>query len=412
MGMTRTRISTGDSNSIGTRIVGVGRYLPSRKISNRDLCKEFPVLNDKLTKIVAHVNEKRGKAYKCNEDYIEEVYGLTTRYWTGPGETMSLMAENAINDVFSNTGYRWDDIDYVITAGASPAHLIPDNWATYSNHIKPSKNIPGHHVHTTCLSFLTALHSADAFIRSCDYKRILIVNVELSHKSINPRDPKSFCIIGDMATAVIVEADETGKSKIISHLFETHGKFSRDIGVDIGMDKHPMDEYKSPTETMDEYKSPTETMDEYKSPTETMDEYKSPTETEDLSDTSSNSSKDDPIKTSDTYEDWQFHMNGKMIASSTISVLPAFFQKLCPPPSTEVTAYISHQPSKMGVDHIKEIFGDKLITSFEDYGNSVSCCLPNNLYLAIEQKKINRGDKFLLMGAGAGIHIAAIVLVF
>src|SRR5690606_29505125 len=73
---------------------------------------------------------------------------------------------------------------------------------------------------------------------------ILIVNVEISNKNLNPEDPKSYCIIGDMATAVIVGKQNrpdgnSDRMGIVNSYFETYGEQALDVCIDLGSKHHP-----------------------------------------------------------------------------------------------------------------------------------------------------------------------------
>ena len=47
------------------------------------------------------------------------------------------------------------------------------------------------------------------------------------------------------------------------------------------------------------------------------------------------------------------------------------------------------------------------MTIFEDYGNMISASIPVALFEAIKQKKVQRGNKILLLGTSAGLSIGA-----
>lgn len=50
------------------------------------------------------------------------------------------------------------------------------------------------------------------------------------------------------------------------------------------------------------------------------------------------------------------------------------------------------------------------MTIFEDYGNMISASIPIALFEAIKQKKVQRGNKILLLGTSAGLSIGGILL--
>jgi len=53
------------------------------------------------------------------------------------------------------------------------------------------------------------LDVAQLYLENGRYRRIAIVNVEISSKSVKPHDEKVFGLFGDASTAIIIEATST-----------------------------------------------------------------------------------------------------------------------------------------------------------------------------------------------------------
>ena len=53
-----------------------------------------------------------------------------------------------------------------------------------------------------------------------------------------------------------------------------------------------------------------------------------------------------------------------------------------------------------------EIFGwpkDRIVKTLEKFGNTISASIPMALYEAVQDGRIKRGDRVLLIGTGAGL---------
>ena len=80
---------------------------------------------------------------------------------------------------------------------------------------------------------------------------------------------------------------------------------------------------------------------------------------------------------------------------------------------TEIDWIIPHQPSEIGLRAMERFFPkEKMIVSLEEYGNCISASLPLSFMKGIQSGKIQRGDKLLLIGTGAGLSLGAIILIY
>lgn len=75
----------------------------------------------------------------------------------------------------------------------------------------------------------------------------------------------------------------------------------------------------------------------------------------------------------------------------------------------DVDYYIFHQAQKMILDNLMDILGiaeEKMLTSYEDYGNTSSASIP--LTLDIQSEKFVKGARVLLCGFGVGLAWSAV----
>ena len=95
--------------------------------------------------------------------------------------------------------------DLIINASGVPKQTIPDTSIFYQKEMG-YEGIPSFSVHSTCLSFITALHTASSLIHSKTYKRILIISADRGTRGRNFKEPESSSLLGDGAAAVVLEA--------------------------------------------------------------------------------------------------------------------------------------------------------------------------------------------------------------
>ena len=110
-------------------------------------------------------------------------------------------------------------------------------------------------------------------------------------------------------------------------------------------------------------------------------------------------------------------MDGPAVLRMARGIAPDFLEELYPGLSksmVDIDVIVPHQASKVGLMML-ERFGwkeDKIIKTIETLGNCVAASIPATLYQGVIDGKIQRGNKILLVGTGAGLSIGGIILTF
>jgi len=170
-----------------SQIVGVGRYIPKRVVTNFDLEKMMDTSD-------AWIQERTG----IKERHFADIEG---------GETNSFMAAEAAKKALKMAGMKASEIDFIVYATLSPEYFFPGGGCAVQVHL----GIPGIgalDVRNQCTGFIYALSTADQFIKSGMYKNILVIGSEVQSTGIDlstaGRDVA--VIFGDGAGAVVLSA--------------------------------------------------------------------------------------------------------------------------------------------------------------------------------------------------------------
>jgi 3-oxoacyl-[acyl-carrier-protein] synthase-3 len=184
------------------RIAGVGRYLPSRVVSNEYL--------------EARCGLPRG--------WIEHRNGVRERRWVD-GESASFMAAEASREALAEAGLRPGDLDLIINASATGEQALPEMGSLIQRQLGlGGSGIPAMTVQTACLSFMTALEVAANYLLSGRFGRILIASSDIASCGLDFNQPESATLMGDAAAAVVVVRSGEGESsRICSARFRTWG---------------------------------------------------------------------------------------------------------------------------------------------------------------------------------------------
>jgi 3-oxoacyl-[acyl-carrier-protein] synthase-3 len=113
-----------------------------------------------------------------------------------------------------------------------------------------------------------------------------------------------------------------------------------------------------------------------------------------------------------------FEMRGRPLFALVARELPGFVEALLAEAgvkSTELALMIPHQASRQALDHVAKMLGfddGRMVDVFGEFGNQVGASLPTALHFAIHRHGLQRGQKALLLGSGAGVSIGGMVFTY
>jgi 3-oxoacyl-[acyl-carrier-protein] synthase-3 len=190
---------------IRSRILGVGRYLPERRVTNFDLAKMF----------------------NTSDEWVRQRTGIVERRFADEGVYCSDLALEASREALKSAGMKAEDLDFIIFATLSPDHHFPGNGCYLQPKLGLSE-IGCMDIRNQCSGFLYSLATADAFVRIGMYKRILVVGAEVHSSGLSFTDEGRdvSVIFGDGAGAVIVGPSEDPSRGILTNHLHADGAFA------------------------------------------------------------------------------------------------------------------------------------------------------------------------------------------
>ncbi|MHC5034734.1 MAG: beta-ketoacyl-ACP synthase III [Planctomycetota bacterium] len=177
------------------RITGTGSYLPEKILTNADL----------------------EKMVDTDDDWIVTRTGIRERHVAAEGEATSDLAFHAASEALSSAGLDAKDIDLIIVATTTPDYPFPSTASLLQARLG-ADNAAAFDIQAVCTGFIYALSTADQFIRSGMYRRVLIVGAEVLSRLLDWTDRTTCILFGDGAGAVVLEADESERGIVSSHL--------------------------------------------------------------------------------------------------------------------------------------------------------------------------------------------------
>lgn len=286
-------------------------------------------------------------------EWIHQQTGVQKRHVSTVCLDPAILAAQAIRPILE----RYGPPDLLLYAGSVPRQAIPD-LSVFVHRELGLTGIPSFSVHSACLSFLTALKTAEGLILSGTYRRILISVSELGSLGRNFAEPESAALLGDGAAAVLVEAAPDRSSGFEAYRMQTWSEGADLTGVRGGGTLRPAHAPGSRT------------------------------------------------------ADQLFHMQGEALLRLTVPrlrrFLGAFFAEAQVGPE-QIDLVIPHQPSGPGLQLLTRwgFSEDRIINIIADYGNCVAASMPMALAIAHQAGRISPGMRLLFLGTSAGVSLGA-----
>ena len=304
------------------------------------------------------------KICKLPAGWVERHNGVRERRWV-TDETSSYMAAQAAREALDEAGLKPSDLSLILNASGTGEQAIPDTGALIQRQLGLGKSgIPAMTVHNTCLSFVAAMDVAANFLNAGRYKNILIASADVASCGINPKEPESASLVGDAAAAVVVTRSGAGDQSMVhnAHL-KTYGDGAYLTAIMGG------------------------------------------------------GSARHPAKPNHNPDDDLFHMDGPAVLRMVRGIAADYLDELYPGLSKglgDIDVVVPHQASKVGLMMLSR-FGwpqERIMSTLETLGNCVAASIPSTLYQAVRDGRIQRGDKVLLVGTGAGLSIGGLVMTY
>jgi 3-oxoacyl-[acyl-carrier-protein] synthase-3 len=181
-----------------SRILGLGTYVPSQVVTNHDLTKMMDTTHE----------------------WIVERSGIEERHWVDTPDGNSTMGVKAAQAALADAGCEAGEIDCIIYATLSPDYYFPGCGVLVQRELGIG-HVPAFDIRQQCSGFVYGLQMADAFIRSGQYRKILLIGGEVHSRGLDKstRGRTVSVLFGDAAGAVVIGAsDDPGRGILASRM--------------------------------------------------------------------------------------------------------------------------------------------------------------------------------------------------
>ncbi len=155
------------------------------------------------------------------DNWIFSRTGMRERCFAAPHESTSDLATIAARKALESGGIDPAELDCVIVGTSTADMILPSTACMVQKNIG-AVNAFAFDMNAVCSSFVYALETADNFIRSGKYKKILVIGADTYSKILDFQDQTTCPLFGDGAAAVILGAT-TEKRGILQSIIKSDG---------------------------------------------------------------------------------------------------------------------------------------------------------------------------------------------
>src|SRR5690625_470004 len=190
---------------MGVGVLGAGHYAPDNIVTNKD-----------LEKIV-----------DTTDEWIRTRTGIEERRLAKEDEDSSDMAYEASKKALKDAGVEASELDMIIVATVTPDTPFPSVACMIQDKLG-ANNAAAMDVGAACAGFMYAMTTAQQFLETGSYKRILIVGVDKLSKIIDWNDRNTCVLLGDGAGAAVMGEVSDGRG-ILSFELGSDGSKGKEL---------------------------------------------------------------------------------------------------------------------------------------------------------------------------------------
>jgi 3-oxoacyl-[acyl-carrier-protein] synthase III len=350
----------------GTTILGSGRYLPGK-----------PVTNQALARVM-----------ETSAEWIEQRTGIAQRHYAGEGEGASDLAVPAARAAIASAGLHPEQIDYILFNTMTPDYAFPGSGALLGAKLG-IPGVPALDLRQQCAAVPFSFQVADALVKAGAARHILVVGAE-AHAGFMPwtdwdllenDDPNGAraakpafdratehrgmsVLFGDGAGALVLGRDDREGAGIIGTQVHTDGRLHNALRVEAGgFRRRPF-----------------------------LD--------------AGMLERDEQVP----------RMNGRDLFKSAVQRLPQVVRELCATHGVSLDSvdwFIAHQANdriNAAVREALKLPAEKVPSNIARYGNTSSATIPILLDELLRDGRLRRGQLLCFMALGAGLNWGAALM--
>jgi 3-oxoacyl-[acyl-carrier-protein] synthase-3 len=205
--------------TVYAHIVGWGKYIPEKVVTNDDIAKFMDT----------------------SDDWIKTRTGIAERRFAAKHESTATMAIAAAQVALDRARLVPSMIDLIIVATLSPEHIFPSTASLVQDALGANR-AGAFDLSAACSGFVYGLSLGSAMIQSGAAKVVLVIGSETVSRFLNKKDRTTYPLFGDGAGAVVLQAHNT-PGGVLSTVLGSDGSGAEHLGIPAGGSKMPASKY-------------------------------------------------------------------------------------------------------------------------------------------------------------------------
>jgi 3-oxoacyl-[acyl-carrier-protein] synthase-3 len=299
---------------------------------------------------------------ETTHDWIVERTGIVERHIVEPGTPTSELAARAAADMLQKRGIEADEIDLIIVVTVTPDMFFPATACIVQNKIG-ARRAWGFDLSAACSGFLYGVTTGAQFIASGAHKKVMVIGADVMSSILNPDDRTTLVLFGDGAGAILLEAAEEGEDAgILDFYHEVDGSGGEFLFMPGGGSLNP-----SSHETVEKKMH-------------------------------------------------YVHQRGAQVFKYAVRKMEELGRTMLERnhmTSDELDLFIAHQANVRIIDATAEKLGldpAKVVKNIHKYGNTTAGTIPLAICDAIDDGRLERGDRVLFTAVGAGFTAGSVLV--
>ncbi len=308
-------------------------------------------------KIITNIDLE--KIINTNDKWIFERTGIKERHIAKEDQTTSSLAVEAAWKALSVAKLKPTEVDLIICATSTPEYFFPATACLVQDRLGATK-AGAFDLSAACTGFIYAVNMATQAIRSGSLKVVLVIGAETLSRFVDWTDRNTCILFGDGAGALVLQASNN-PGGVLSNVMHSDGSGANLLTIPAGGSKNPATEA--------------------------------------------------TIRAGlhfiqmDGREVYRFAT--RVMAQATREVISAAGILI-----EEVNWIIPHQANLRIIEAAArglKLPLDRFVINLDRYGNTSTASIPIAICEAIHDGRLQKGDKFVLVGFGAGLTWGATV---
>jgi len=322
----------------GAILAGTGSAVPEKRLTNDDL----------------------SKMVDTNDEWIVQRTGIRERRIAAEGETTATLASLAARRALAAAGMQPGDLDFILCATITPEMVFPCTACFVAADLGLQQT-PACDLSAACSGFIYALTTGASFVKSGQYRNVMIIGAETLSRITDYQDRSSCILFGDGAGAVILQRHADVKRGLIYSALHADGTGWEAMKCGPGS-RQPVS--RQLVDARQQFMQ---------------------------------------IKGREVYK----------FAVNKFEELIRQAMRACELTPDTLKLIVPHQVNQRIIDSAMEKLGlpaDKAFVNIDKYGNTSAASIPLALDEAIRQGKVSPGDAVIFVAFGAGLTWASAVL--